>query len=215
VRSGASEVAASLVAESALGEAVAGNRAEAIQRAHKALNISRGKIVRAIAATAMSLAGEEKESLLLADELTRQNPKNTLLTLQMLPVVYAGVELHRGHAERALELLQPVQPYDLGQPLQIIPMTMYSVWVRGQAYLQLKRGEEAAAEFQKFVDNPGLMQNQPTAALAYLGLGRAFAVQGNSIKAKQAYQEFFKLWKDADTDVPVLKEAKTEFATLH
>jgi eukaryotic-like serine/threonine-protein kinase len=91
---------------------------------------------------------------------------------------------------------------------------LYPVYVRGQAYLAAHNGAAAAAEFQKILDHRGIVQNLPLGALAHLQLGRAYALSGDSAKAKAAYQDFFTVWKEADPDIPILKEAKAEFAKL-
>jgi Tfp pilus assembly protein PilF len=91
---------------------------------------------------------------------------------------------------------------------------MYPVYVRGEAYLAVHQGSEAAAEFQKILDHRGVVLNEPIGALAHLGLARAYAMQGDTAKAKPAYQDFLTLWKDADPDIPVLKQAKAEYANL-
>ena len=91
---------------------------------------------------------------------------------------------------------------------------MYSAWIRGEAYLAQKNGKEAAGESQKIADNPGLVVNEPIGSLAYLGLGRAFALQGDGTKARESYSKFFELWKNADADLPALIAAKAEFAAL-
>ena len=91
---------------------------------------------------------------------------------------------------------------------------MYPIYVRGEAYLAAHQGKEAAAEFQKILDHRGIVLNFPLGALVHLGIGRAYALQGDSAKARAAYQDFFTLWKDADPDIPVLQQAKTEFAAL-
>ncbi len=91
---------------------------------------------------------------------------------------------------------------------------MYPAYLRGEAYLQLRRGNDAAAEYQKIVDHPGFMLACPLRALAHLGIARAYAMQGDTVKAKAAYKDFLTLWKDADPDIPILKEAKAEYAKL-
>jgi tetratricopeptide (TPR) repeat protein len=92
--------------------------------------------------------------------------------------------------------------------------SLYPAYVRGQAYLALRQGKEAAAEFQKYVDHKGIALNSPLAALAHLQLGRAYELSGDQAKARSAYQEFLALWKDADPDIPIYRQAKAEFAKL-
>lgn len=122
----------------------------------------------------------------------------------------ALIELNRKALEKAIEALQAATPYELGTSQRLFP-----IYVRGLAYLHAKRGAEAAAEFQKMVEHRGIAPTAPEHSLAKLGLGRAYAMTGDTAKARAAYQDFFALWKDADPDVPILKEAKAEYEKLH
>jgi tetratricopeptide (TPR) repeat protein len=126
-----------------------------------------------------------------------------------LPTIRAAIELDRNNAGKAVEILQPVLPYDLANGKRL-----NAVYVRGDAYLLLRKGNEAAGEFQKILDHRGIVQNSVVASLAHLGLGRAYAMAGDTGKARAAYQDFFAVWKDADPDVPILKQAKAEYAKL-
>jgi hypothetical protein len=110
--------------------------------------------------------------------------------------------------------LEAAAPYELGGPPQLQVGTMYPVYIRGQAHLMAHNGAAAGTEFQKFLDHRGITLNFPLGALAHLGLARAYALQGDTAKARAAYQDFLTLWKDADPDIPVLKEAKAEYAKL-
>ena len=213
-RSGQKELAATIQAESALCEAVAGNGAAAVQKAKQALNSSKGVNVRVVSGLALALAGDAKQSAGLADELARENPTDGRMNAQLVPTVRAALELKRGKAEKAIEILSPVQTFDLGQPVQPLNVNMYSVWLRGEAYLTLKRGDAAAGEFQKIVANPGVVLNEPIASLVHLELARAYVVQGDKTKARAEYETFLKIWKDADTDLAALKAAKAELAKL-
>jgi len=122
------------------------------------------------------------------------------------------MRLHHGDASGALTLLEPAGAYELG--LAGTPLSgLYAAYLRGKAYVQAHNGA-AAAEFQKLLDHPGCVMNFPLGTLAHLQIGRAYAMGADSAKAKRAYEEFFKLWKDADSDIPVLKEAKAEYAKL-
>jgi predicted Zn-dependent protease len=151
----------------------------------------------------------------MADELEKQNPVNTVIVGYWLPTIRAAIEINRNNPAKAIELLQAATSYELGiSPTQAeFGAFLYPAYVRGQAYLLLRQGSEAAAEFQKFLDR-GLVANCPLGALAYLGLARAYALQGEIAKAKAAYKNFLTLWKDADPDIPILKEAKAEYAKL-
>jgi eukaryotic-like serine/threonine-protein kinase len=124
------------------------------------------------------------------------------------------MEVNRNNAQRAIELLQPALAYELGDPPPFVLGTMYPVYVRGQAYLKARQGQQAASEFQKFLDHRVITANFPLGALAHLGLARAYSLSGDTAKAKAAYQDFFALWKDADGDIPILKQAKAEYEKL-
>ena len=120
--------------------------------------------------------------------------------------------IQSGSPTKAVEALAPGAPYELGYPAQSVAIALYPVYLRGEAYLAAH--QEGAAEFQKILDHPGVVTNEPIGALAHLGLGRAYAISGDGAKAKTAYQDFFALWKDADPDIPILKQAKAEYAKL-
>jgi hypothetical protein len=138
-----------------------------------------------------------------------------MVQFNYLPTVRAQLALNGGDPSKAIDTLQPAAPYELGTPGSFaFPLALFPVYVRGEAYLASHRGSEAAAEFQKALDHPGAVLNEPIGALAHLQLGRAFALSGDTNKAKAAYQDFFALWKDADPDIPVLKQARKEYARL-
>ena len=141
-----------------------------------------------------------------------------------LPSIRAAIELNAKNSAKAAEILKTAAPYELGQcqPFQL--GMMYPVYLRGQAYLLAHQANEAAAEFQKIIDHRGIVLNFPLGALAHLGLARTYSLQaqsaqgadavGASTKARTAYQDFLTLWKDADSDIPVLIAAKSEYAKL-
>ena len=132
-----------------------------------------------------------------------------------LPTIHAQLALIRMDHSKAIEILQAAAPYELGTPSgNAYSPGLYPVYVRGEAYLAAHQGGEAAAEFQKILDHRGIVLNEPIGALAHLELARAYALQGDIAKAKAAYQDFLTLWKDADPDIPILKEAKAEYAKL-
>jgi tetratricopeptide (TPR) repeat protein len=122
-------------------------------------------------------------------------------------MIHGAAALQSGNAAKAVETLAAAMPYELGQ-------TLLPAYIRGEAYLKLGQGSAAAAEFQKIVDHPGAVQNDPLGAVAHLGLARSFALSGDNAKARTAYQDFLGLWKDADPDIPILKQAKAEYAKL-
>jgi len=209
----AKERAAAYQAVAALREVEAGNREQARAEAKAALRLAPNRDVRAIAALALARAGDTAGAEKLAVELDKTFPLDTLVHRYWLPTIRAGVALERKDPNRAIELLKTVSPIELGQPSNIISW-LCPVYVRGEAYLMLHDGHRASAEFQKFIDHRGIVVNFPWGALARLGLARAYALQGDTAKAKAAYQDFLTLWKDADPDIPILIAAKAEYAKL-
>jgi predicted Zn-dependent protease len=165
-------------------------------------------------ALALARAGDTAGAENLADELDKTFPRDTLVQRQWLPTVRAGVALQRKDPNQAIELLKVASTIELGSITAGQMIFLCPVYVRGEAYLMLHDGNRAAAEFQKFIDHRGLVANFPWGALARLGLARAYALQGDTAKARAAYQDFLTLWKDADPDIPILKEAKAEYAKL-
>ena len=155
------------------------------------------------------MAGDVGRAQAISDDLGPRFPDDTILHQVSIPTVRALIELQRKAPEKAIEALQAATPYEMGAGQALFP-----VYVRGLAYLQAKRGAEAVAEFQKIVDHRGINPLAPEHSLAKLGLGRAYALTGDTSKARAAYQDFFALWKDADPDVPILQQAKTEYARL-
>jgi len=133
-----------------------------------------------------------------------------------LPTLRAQLALNRKDATQAIETLQAALPYDLAlEPTTgALPLSLYPVYVRGYAYLAARRGTEAVAEFKKIVEHPGVVTNEPIGALAHLGLGRAYAIQGEVAKSRAAYADFFAKWKNADRGIPCLAEAKEEYSSL-
>ena len=212
------ETPATYDAEAAIRDALAGNIAVAKQNVKIALALSRSKDVEAMSALALALAGDSRQATQLAIELDRQFPKNTILQLNYLPTIRAAEQLWNEDGKidpaKAIEMLAPVTPYELGFTALEEGLSLYPVYVRGQALLLAKNGSAAAIEFQKINQHPGIVQNEPIGALAYLGLARAYALSHNSAKAHAAYQDFFALWKDADSDIPILNQARAEYAKL-
>jgi tetratricopeptide (TPR) repeat protein len=210
----AKEVAATWRAYATLREAEFGNSEQVRQGTSAALAMAPGRLVKVLAALALARAGDAAQAESMSEELANNNPSNSLLNYYWLTIIRAAIQLDRDDPGRAIELLQAVAPYELGYEPTLQLGTMYPVFVRGQAYLDLNQGKEAAAEFQKFLDHRGVVVSYPLAALAHLGLARSYALQGNTAKARAAYQDFLTLWKDADPDIPILKEAKAEYAKL-
>jgi predicted Zn-dependent protease len=149
----------------------------------------------------------------LAAELDKAFPLDTLVQRYWLPTIRAAVALQRKEPDQAVELLEMTSPFELGLPTNLT-ILMCPIYLRGEAYLMLHDGSAAAAEFQKFIGHRGLVSNFQWGVLARLGLARAYAVQGNTNRASAAYEDFLALWKDADPDIPILKQAKAEYAKL-
>jgi eukaryotic-like serine/threonine-protein kinase len=208
-RSGEKEVAAAYEADAALREALFGNPAEARERTAEALSLSTGPYAQFAAALALTFAGDAVRSRALADDLGNRFPEHTIIQFNYLPTIRAQLALNRDDSSKAIEILQTAGSYELSESGRLYP-----VYVRGEAYLAAHQGSEAATEFQKILDHRGIVLNEPIGALAHLQIGRAYAMQGDTAKAKAAYQDFLTLWKDADPDIPILKEAKAEYAKL-
>jgi eukaryotic-like serine/threonine-protein kinase len=207
------ELAALLEIQAAETEALFGNSDAARRQAAAALNLSNGSDVEGAAALTLALTGDTSRTQALIDDLAMRLPKNTLVQFNYLPVARAQFALNRKDPSKAIQTLQVAAQYELGDMEHSNPM--YPVYLRGQAYLAAHQGAEAAAEFQKILDHPGIVLNDPIAAFARLGLARAYSAQGNSGKAREAYDAFFTLWKNADSDMPVYQQASSELATLH
>ena len=218
------ETAASYEAEAAVREAVAGNMSLAKQQAQAAVALSTGRDVEAISAVALGLAGDAARATRLAADLARRFPEDTIVQFNYLPSIHAAIALQEGSAIRAIEALVPATPYELGSCGWPFIFVLYPIYLRGDAYVAMQQGSPATVEFQKILDHPGVVQNEPIGALAHLGLGRAYALEAQSAqgpdadaalaKARAAYQDFLALWKDADLDILILKEAKAEYAKL-
>jgi tetratricopeptide (TPR) repeat protein len=214
VRSDSKETAGLWQVNAALREAEFGNPAQAKQNINAALIQAPGRDVKVLAALGSARAGDTAKAKSLMEELLKTDPRNTVLKLYWFPSINAAVELNAGNSVRALEYLEAAAPYELGEPPPTFEGTMYPAYLRGQAYLLAHNGASAAAEFQKFIDHRPIVLNFPFGALAHLGLARAYTLSGDAAKAKTGYEDFFALWKDADPDIPILKEAKAEYAKL-
>jgi eukaryotic-like serine/threonine-protein kinase len=207
-RNNAVEVGAVYEGNAAIREAEFGNLKEAERLAAAALGMFHGgQSVRLGIALALAQTDDISQARKLADELNADYPLDTIVQGYYLPAIQAAVELRHGSAAKAVEYLRPANAFELGADL-------FPAYIRGEAYLGAHDGKAAAAEFEKVLDHPGIVVNAPHGALAHLQLGRAYAMAGDMTKAKIAYQDFLTLWKDADPDIPVLKEAKAEYARL-
>jgi serine/threonine protein kinase/tetratricopeptide (TPR) repeat protein len=215
-RSDSTETAAAWQMNSALREAEFGNSERSRQEVATALVTASTRDVSILAALALARIGDADRAQRMADDLAKRFPLNTTINRYWLPAIYASIEIKRGNPSKALNLLQTATLYELGTPLPQFEVggSLYPPYVRGEAYLSQGRGDDASVEFQKFLDHPGVTVNSPLGALAHLELARAYALAGHSATARSAYQDFFALWKDADPDIPILKQAKVEYAEL-
>jgi tetratricopeptide (TPR) repeat protein/predicted Ser/Thr protein kinase len=207
----AKESAASYQAAAALREVESGDREQARADANAALKLAPNRDVRVVAALALARAGDTAGAEKLAAELDKTFPLDTIVQRYWLPTIRAAVALQRKDPNRAVELLKETNTIELGQSTSLFVVFLCPVYIRGEAYLMLHDGTAAAAEFQKFIDHRGVVVNFPWGALARLELSRAYALQGDTAKAKSAYQDFLTLWKDADSEIPILKQAKAEY----
>jgi tetratricopeptide (TPR) repeat protein len=208
-QTGDKEAAATYSAASGQREALFGNAAEARRQVVSALGLSTGQAVEYPGALVLALAGDAVRARALADDLAKRFPEDTLVRFAYLPTLHAQILLNRNDSLKAIEILQVAMPYEQGTA-----SSLYPAYLRGEAYLAADQGREATAEFQKILDHRGVIVNEPIGALAHLQIGRAYAMQGDTAKAKAAYQDFLTLWKDADSDIPILIAAKTEYAKL-
>ena len=213
LRNDRKETAALWQLNSALREAEFGNYERTRQELRAGLAIASNRDVRILAALALARIGDAAQAQAMTNELEKQFPSNTMLKDYWLPSIRAYNEIHLGNPTKALELLRPAERYDFAFPLPQFEEggLMYPTYIRGQAYLRLKRGKEAAHEFQKFLERRGVVINALLAPLARYQLAQALAISGDASGARRAYQDFFALWKDADPDIPILKQAKTEY----
>ena len=201
----------------AIRESFFGNVSEAKERATAALELSRNCEVEYGAAFALANVGESQRSQELVDDLERRFPDDTTVRFHYLPVLRARLALNHRAPAKAVEALEKAVPNELGVPRSVAHGyfgALYPVWVRGEAYRALHRYTEAATEFQKILDHRGIVTADPVGALARLQRGRALASGGDTNNAKVAYRDFLTLWKDADPSLPLLRQAKTEFANL-
>jgi serine/threonine protein kinase/Flp pilus assembly protein TadD len=210
------ETAAQWKMDGALREVEFGNRQIAKEETAAARVLTSSHDTEILAAIALARTGDVTEAEKLAKDLEKQYPLDTLVNNYWLPVIRASEEDARNNPTKAIQLLQPSAPYELASPVAWSGLggPMYPAYLRGEAYQQLRRGNDAAAEYQKIIDHPGLMLACPLRALARLGIARAYAMQGDTSKATAAYQDFLTLWKDADADIPILIAAKAEYAKL-
>jgi tetratricopeptide (TPR) repeat protein len=209
---GLSELSAALTGICAAWEQLVGNTGLARQQAAEVMTKSDDRDSRAFAAQGLALTGDTVRAQKVADDLAREFPKNTVLNNAYLPLTRAIIALRRDEPAKAIEALEATRPYEFGSAPGGIGY--WPVYLRGEAFLKLQDGAKATIEYQRILDRRGVDPTSPLHSLSRLGLGRAYALQGDLAKARTAYQDFFAVWKDADPDVPVLIQAKAEYAKL-
>jgi DNA-binding winged helix-turn-helix (wHTH) protein/tetratricopeptide (TPR) repeat protein len=197
----------------AVSEALLGDAELAKKQTRDVLLRSKSRDVEGLGDIALALAHDETGAQSLADDLAKRFPDSTPVQTNYLPSVRAQLALNHMDAQKAVEDLQMAVPYELGS--SDVNNPLFPVYLRGQAYLMARRGNQAAAEFQKILDHRGIVLFSPVGALAHLQIARAFAMQGETAKARVAYQDFLNLWKDADPEILILKQARAEYAKLH
>jgi len=213
-RAGEKEAAGEYEAHASIREALAGNMDFAKQEAQAALVQASGREVESLSAIALGLAGDSAQAERLAADLGKRFPEDTIEQFNYLPMVRAAIALRSGDGGRAVDALAPAAPYELGETNTSFTFALYPVYLRGETYLAAKQGTAAVNEFQKILDHTGVVGNELIGALAHLGLGRAYALAGDNAKGRAAYEDFLALWKDADPNIPILQQAKAEYAQL-
>jgi eukaryotic-like serine/threonine-protein kinase len=213
-------------ANAALREALFGNASEARASATEAIKLTpSSKGVAIEAALAFAMAGDAGQAQSITQDLSKRFPLDTHVQSFWLPTIEAQLQLNDHNPTAAIDRLQAVTPIEFG----MIPFTqnlscLYPAYLRGQAYLALNGGNHAANEFQKIIDHPGMIWNCPTGVLAWLGLARGRVLEERNMSIsdsetrtseKEAYKDFLARWKDADPDIPILRQAEAEYAKLH
>jgi serine/threonine protein kinase/tetratricopeptide (TPR) repeat protein len=205
----------------ALWEALYGNAVAAKRSATHVLEIAKGRHVTYGAALALAISGDRSRAQTIADDLAKRYPEDTSVQFSYLPSLRAWLTLSANDPSRAIEVLRPAATYEFAQPGISFQGAgggcygaMFPTYLRGQAYLALHQGDQAAAEFQKLIDHPGVVLEDPLGALARLQLARAWRMAGDESKAKAAYEDVLAIWKDADADFNLPKEARAEYAAL-
>jgi len=214
-RNGQKETSVLWQMNAALREAEFGNVARAHELSSSALTVASTRDTQILTALAFARGGDSTRAVKVADTLQKQFPLASVISGYWLPTIRASVEINRGDPSKAIALLKAAVPYELGWVSNLeFGALLYPAYVRGQAFLLLREGAQAGVEFQKFLDHPTLVANNPLFILAHLGLARAYRLSGDTDKARIAYQNFLTLWKDADPDIPILTAAKAEYANL-
>jgi eukaryotic-like serine/threonine-protein kinase len=213
-RDGNKELAASYLVQAAVRESEVGEFARAQQYISQAQKLSHGQDVATLSAVALVQIGSVNQAEALCHELDKQWPEGTIVQKYWLPAIRAQIDLRQARPSKAIDDLGVATPLEFANPGSTAAPTLYPAYVRAQAYLAMGDGPKAATEFRKLTDRPGLVLNYPLGALSHLGLARAYKSSGDLQNSRQAYLDFLSLWKDADPDIPILKQAKAEYAKL-
>jgi eukaryotic-like serine/threonine-protein kinase len=214
-RNGGAVTAALWQVNEALREAEFGNTTFARKAAADALSLSSKSDIELLVALALARSGDSVQSAALADKVAAEFDRDTLIQAYWLPAIRATIAIDRGDPQKAIELLSMASEYELGEPVQWPSHgTLYPVYVRGEAYLRAGDAVRAATEFQKIIDHRGVVANFPLGVLARVQLARAYKLGGDGEKAREAYAAFLVVWLNADPDIPILKQAKSEYAKL-
>ena len=208
------EPAANCLADAALREAEFGENARMRQYASRALRLARSQAAVTLAALAFAEIGDARQSNTLAEELNAKHPSDTLLQKYWLPTIRGITLLHQRDWSKAVEALGVAIPFDSAAPNVVAISPFYPAYVRGQAYLAGENARQAAQEFHKIIDHPGMVINFPLGALAHLWLARAYASSGETTKARDSYRTLLQLWNQADPDLMLLVQAREESARL-
>lgn len=214
-KAGEKEAVALYRAEAGLREALVGYPDAAKQHAEAALAMSHARDVGGLAAISLQIAGDPGSANRLAADLEKRFPNDTIAQSNYLPAIRAAALWRNADPAKATAALSAKLPYELGGNLETVNFVLYPVYLRGVAYLSAKQGAPAAAEFQKILNHAGAVRSEPIGALSHLQMGRALVLIGDNARARSSYEEFFAIWKDADPDIPILKQAKTEYAALN
>ena len=206
------EAVAIYQAEAAVREALVGNLDIAKRDAQKALRLSSARDVQALSAIALGRAGDSTQAAYLANDLAKRFPEDTIVQTNYLPAIRVTIAMNARDKIAIRKAFAGSEPYELGGNLETVTFVLYPLYLRGEAFLAAKEGSLAASAFRKILDHPGMVRSEPIGALAHLGLARALALSGDGVKAEAAYRRFLTLWEDADPEIPILREAKSEWA---
>ena len=213
-RDGNKELAANYLVQAAVRESEVGEFARAQQYISQAQKLSHGQDVATLTAVALVQIGSVNQAEALCHELDKQWPEGTIVQKYWLPAIRAQIDLRQARPSKAIDDLGVATAIEFANPGSTAVPTLYPAYVRARAYLAMGDGPKAATEFRKLTDRPGLVLNYPLGALAHLGLARAYKSSGDLQNSRQAYLDFLSLWKDSHPDIPILKQAKAEYAKL-